>query len=255
MEDDGAGLGRMMAASLVGEAGGLTVLLTPAQGRWWGRRGVGVEAVGVGGVGWSVWRRGGEEAAARGEVEQRRRRGARWRRGGGEGEVELGEDGGEDEVERRRAARIWAAGEGARLSAAEREVERRRGGGGGDFGGGGMGRRTAASVGGGGEEAAAWGEEGILAAAEAGGGDFGGGGGGRFWQLGGVRFWFARDLETSGRPALPWPTSRTGDLSRLHGIIDYLVRATSVARMGIKKSIFLKKIIICMGLYIFAIAQ
>uniref|UniRef100_A0A0D3GQ24 DUF834 domain-containing protein n=1 Tax=Oryza barthii TaxID=65489 RepID=A0A0D3GQ24_9ORYZ len=108
----------MTAASLVGEAGGLAVLLTPRGGGRRGRRldvapnaGVGLEGVekrpaatrdlaggggGSGGVGGDREEASAAEAGrcgrredggGDGEVEKRRRQGARWRRGGGgEGE-------------------------------------------------------------------------------------------------------------------------------------------------------------------------
>ncbi|EAZ03611.1 hypothetical protein OsI_25749 [Oryza sativa Indica Group] len=152
----------MTAASLVGEAGGLAVLLTPRGGGRRGRRldvapnaGVGLEGVEKRPAATRIWPaveeavaasvETGEEASAAeagrcgrredgggdGEVEKRRRQGARWRRGGG----------GEGEVERRRAARIWGCrrrGEvfggadprGRRILRSGGGMGRRRGGGG-----------------------------------------------------------------------------------------------------------------------------
>uniref|UniRef100_I1NMY5 Uncharacterized protein n=1 Tax=Oryza glaberrima TaxID=4538 RepID=I1NMY5_ORYGL len=198
-EDNGAGLGRTIAASLVGEAGGLTVLLTPRGGGCrggWRLDGALDAGVGLDGVekrpaaarispaveeavaasmetgeeasapeeavAASVetgkeasateagrcgrektaavrarWRRGGEKGRGGEEATAARARWssgkkaarARWRRGsGGEGEVELGEEDGKGEVERRRAARIWGCRRRGELVGGADSRGRRRGG-------------------------------------------------------------------------------------------------------------------------------
>ncbi|BAD53307.1 hypothetical protein [Oryza sativa Japonica Group] len=197
-EDDGAGLGRTIAASLVAEASGLTVLLTPRGGGRGGRRLDGALDAGIGldgvekrpaavrislaveeavaasapeeAVAASVetgeeasateagrcgrektaaararWRRGGEKGRGGEEATAARARWssgkkaarARWRRGsGGEGEVELGEEGGKGEVERRRAAQIWGCRRRGELVGGADSRGRRRGGAADGWGGG-----------------------------------------------------------------------------------------------------------------------